>query len=100
MSDTPADGAFEELLEFISETRGFDYRGYKRPSLLRRFAKRMQAVRIEQYEDYRTYLEEHPDEFTQLFDTILINVTSFFRDPAVWNVIQAQVVPRIVASKG
>src|SRR5262245_3058028 len=100
MSPTqPADPQFELLLEFIKESRGFDYTGYKRPSLARRFQKRMQAVRVETFPDYQRYLAAHPDEFSQLFDTILINVTSFFRDPATWDYLGVDVIPRIVASR-
>src|SRR5262249_52046084 len=47
-----------------------------------------------------SYLEHHPDEFGLLFDTILINVTSFFRDPTAWQFVQEEVVPRIVQSSG
>ena len=75
-----ADPGFEELLEFLRETRGFDYTDYKRPSLMRRFQKRMSAVGVSDFADYRTYLEAEPREVQELFDTILINVTGFFRD--------------------
>ena len=40
----------ESLLEHIKSVRGFDFTGYKRPSLQRRFAKRLQAVRAESFE--------------------------------------------------
>src|SRR5262249_12101720 len=80
MSHEAPNEDFEQLLEFIKKQRGFDYTGYKRASLSRRFQKRMQAVGISAFADYRTFLETHPDEFASLFDTILINVTSFFRD--------------------
>ena len=43
---------------------------------------------IEGYVPYVDYLEVHPEEFAALFDTILINVTSFFRDPPAWAVIR------------
>ena len=86
----------ESLLEHIKSVRGFDFTGYKRPSLQRRFAKRMQAVRAESFEAYRDYLDAHPDEFVELFNTILINVTSFFRDAPAWDYLRREVVPRIV----
>ena len=79
---TELDPGFEELLDFVHEARGFDYSQYKRPSLMRRFEKRMQTAGVDTYEDYRSYLEAEPREFAELLDTILINVTGFFRDPA------------------
>ena len=66
---------FEALVEYLKNNRGFDFSGYKRSSLRRRMSKRMQSLHIERYGDYLDYLEVHPEEFIQLFNTILINVT-------------------------
>src|SRR5262249_6688797 len=78
------DPAFEHLLDYVRDTGGFDFTGYKRPSLVRRVRKRMHEVGISEFGEYQDHLEVHPDEFTQLFNTILINVTSFFRDAQAW----------------
>jgi two-component system CheB/CheR fusion protein len=91
---------FETLLVYLNTNRGFDFTGYKRSSLMRRIDKRMQTVGVEGYGNYVDYLEVHPDEFAHLFNTILINVTSFFRDPSAWDFISAEVIPRILAGKG
>src|SRR5436190_11871062 len=88
------------LLEFIRDERGFDFSGYKPASLSRRFTKRMREVGIASYDEYLEYLREHDDEFTVLFDTVLINVTSFFRDPEAWDFVASEVAPQIVASNG
>ncbi|MBA2454843.1 MAG: PAS domain-containing protein [Chloroflexia bacterium] len=85
--------ALETLLEHIRDNRGFDFTGYKRASLERRINKRMQAVQIETYQDYLDYLQVQPDEFTNLFNTILINVTRFFRDPDSWTYLAEHVLP-------
>jgi two-component system CheB/CheR fusion protein len=90
------DPTFEELLAFIREARGFDFTGYKRPSLHRRISKRMQSVKVGSFADYQAYLESHPDEFAELFDTILINVTSFFRDEVAWDFLRRNVAPKII----
>src|SRR5947209_9196317 len=100
MSDEREDPAFEELLAYLRRTRGFDFGGYKRPSLERRVRKRMQAVGIHTFPEYVDYLEVHPDEFVHLFDTILINVTNFFRDPPVWESVRDEVAPKLAAAKG
>ena len=90
------DPAFEQLLAFIRDERAFDFTGYKRPSLMRRIMKRMHERGIDSYDAYRTLLSGEPDEFIPLFDTILINVTSFFRDEQGWEYLGSEVVPRIV----
>jgi two-component system CheB/CheR fusion protein len=90
---------FEELLDYLKRNRGFDFTGYKRPSLARRIDKRMDAVNIASYSEYEDYLEVHPEEFAALFNTILINVTAFFRDAASWEYLAEHVLPRLLARK-
>jgi two-component system, chemotaxis family, CheB/CheR fusion protein len=93
------DNKFEILLERIKRNRGFDFRGYKRPTLVRRFMKRMRSIGVLDYLDYLDYLEVHPEEFTQLFNTILINVTSFFRDEPAWDYLAKEIIPQIMTGK-
>ena len=101
MSLAPADKqeAIEPLLEYLKRARGSDLTGYKRAGLLRRIQKRMQMVSIASLSDYIAYLEAHSEEFGALFDTILINVTSFFRDAPAWDYIAQEIIPRILAGK-
>ena len=87
--------SFEALLQYMRQTRGFDFTSYKRATLCRRVAKRMGEVQVLTFEDYMDYLEVHTDEFAQLFDTVLINVTSFFRDPEAWATLASEVIPAI-----
>ncbi|HEU4641677.1 MAG TPA: CheR family methyltransferase [Gemmatimonadaceae bacterium] len=90
---------FESLLEFLKRNRGFDFTGYKRSTLRRRIAKRMQAVGMASYASYMDFLEVHPEEFAALFDTVLINVTGFFRDPDTWELLRREVIPSLIAAK-
>ena len=90
---------FGELLEFIRDHRGFDFGGYKRPSLRRRIEKRMQSAKVGTFVEYRARLEADADEFAKLFDTILINVTGFFRDTPAWQFMREEIVPTITAAK-
>jgi len=94
------DESFETLLLFLLESRGFDFTGYKRSTLLRRVKHRMDQVGISSYPEYHEYLQQHQEEFSFLFNTILINVTSFFRDAAAWEYVAADVLPRMIAAKG
>lgn len=99
MTNSSGDAAFETLLEYVKRSRGFDFTGYKRSSLMRRVNKRMQTVGIEGYSNYLDYLEVHPEEFNHLFNTLLINVTAFFRDRPAWDYVQQEVIPQILAQK-
>ena len=95
----PADPGpdFDLLLAYLRAVRNFDFGGYKRVGLARRIAKRMRAVGVEQYAEYQAYLDAHPGEFAELFDTILINVTGFFRDDTLWEHLRTEVVPQLLA---
>src|SRR5215212_6968982 len=95
------DPSFERLLNFLRDNRSFDFTGYKRPSLMRRVRHRMHEVGIESFDDYQDVLQLEPQEFTALFNTILINVTSFFRDAEAWEQLRTEVLPQILdASNG
>ena len=94
---TPPDPAFEALLHHIQESRGLDFRGYKRTSLRRRISLRMEALNVDDFASYQARLEADPGEFECLLNTVLINVTSFFRDSDAWEVLREQVVPQLIA---
>src|ERR1700730_4883638 len=87
----------EDLLQYLKTSRGFDFTAYRRSSLVRRIQKRLQTVSLPSYDAYQGYLENHPEEFSLLFNTILINVTNFFRDAEAWKFVATEIVPRILA---
>lgn len=99
MNCTPFDPALEDLLVFIRETRGFDLTGYKRSTLTRRFRRRMDEVEIATYAEYASLLAREPGEFTRLFDTLLINVTGFWRDPETWEALARDHVPHLLRNR-
>jgi two-component system, chemotaxis family, CheB/CheR fusion protein len=94
--DDTDDPAFDNLLTFLHEERGFDFTGYKRASLARRVQRRMATVGIATFEEYHDHLVLHQAEFAALFDTVLINVTSFFRDPESWDHLRTELLPDLV----
>ncbi len=94
------DPSFERLLGFLKESRAFDFTGYKRASLMRRVRHQMQQVGVSTFDDYYDYLQVHPDEFTALFNTILINVTSFFRDDEAWTFLTDTALPELLTTLG
>lgn len=98
--DSTIDEAFEALLRYMRDSRGFDFTGYKRTTLMRRVRHRMEQVGYTSFEDYLDFLQAGSDEFTALFNTILINVTSYFRDPDTWEFVGAEVIPRLLAERG
>ena len=99
-ADVPVEAvSLHHLLRFLSDSRGIDFTQYKTGTTVRRLAKRMAEVHVETYDEYVDYLEMHPEEYGALCDTMLINVTHFFRDPEAWGTLAADVVPAIVGAK-
>jgi two-component system, chemotaxis family, CheB/CheR fusion protein len=94
-----SDPEWPQLLEYLLTARGFDFHGYKPASLARRIRKRMETVGQHSFAAYQDYLEAHPSEFGKLFNTILINVTGFFRDPTAWDSVRTLALPEILRGK-
>ncbi len=97
--DENKDESFEALLNYMRDSRGFDFTGYKRTTLMRRVRHRMDQGGYTTFEQYLDVLQANPDEFAALFNTILINVTDFFRDPEAWDFISTGVIPRMLAER-
>ena len=89
-------GDFRALLEKLSGRYNFDFREYKEASLARRIRSRMAQTHVDSFAAYSSFLDANPNEHVALFNTILINVTNFFRDPDAWKALADDVVPRIV----
>jgi two-component system CheB/CheR fusion protein len=77
-----------------------DFSRYKRSTVLRRIARRMQLNYLEDLPKYIERLRERPEEVGALADDLLITVTQFFRDPEVFEKLKKEEIPRLVAGKG
>ena len=77
---------------------GFVCEGYKEKCLRRRIAVRMRARGVHTYADYSKLLELEPPEYERLVDTLTINVSKFFRNPDVWEVVRSHIAPALFAS--
>jgi two-component system CheB/CheR fusion protein len=96
--ETTKSNELELFLEALKTTRSFDFSGYKRATLARRIEKRMTEVGVADYDAYLDHLQANPREFAELFNTILINVTSFFRDAEAWDYLAKEIIPKLLES--
>ena len=96
--DAESAAELEVLLAYLKQSRGFDFTAYKRASLMRRVLVRMQQLGLKRFAAYLDFLQVDPEEFTRLFNTILINVTSFFRDPPNWEYLRDAVLPGLIGT--
>ena len=83
----------------IRTATGVDFTYYKQATVLRRINRRMLLHRINALEHYVRYLQENPTEVGVLYQDILINVTSFFRDPETFIALKNVVFPRILENR-
>jgi two-component system CheB/CheR fusion protein len=91
--------SLRELLDQLHKSTKHDFNQYKRPTLLRRLAKRMSEVGAVDLESYRQYVRENDDELKTLGREFLINVTKFFRDSDAFDCLRTQAIANILVKK-
>src|SRR5467141_2039779 len=97
--ESPPSGDLEEILRKIRDARNFDFRDYKRPTLLRRIQRRMQDRKKRTVREYGALLDREPAEFDALLSSMFIKVTSFFRDPETWEELSGKAIPQMLSAK-
>ncbi|HET7752055.1 MAG TPA: CheR family methyltransferase [Terriglobales bacterium] len=90
--------SLHQLLSELANNRNLDLRGFKTTTLERRIRKRMSEVNTSGYANYLEKVYQDPHEVDTLLNTILINVTEFFRDPQAWEALRAEVLPGILSA--
>ena len=90
-----SDVILRDVLQYLADERNVDLRGYKATSLERRFRHRMFQLKVGSYGHYLEYLRKQGNEVNELLNTVLINVTHFFRDPQAWEALRGEVIPEL-----
>jgi two-component system CheB/CheR fusion protein len=85
------------ILGAVRSRTGVDFRGYRRGTVDRRILRRMLLHRQDTHQTYLEHLRDNPDEIDELYDDLLIGVTSFFRDPEAFEVLQRDHFPTMLA---
>ncbi len=88
-----------KIFMLLRTATGVDFTYYKHSTILRRIHRRMLLHRMDVLEQYVRYLQETPAEAEILYQDVLINVTSFFRDPEAFNALKNAVFPRIFENR-
>jgi len=87
------------VLKLVRERTGHDFAYYKRPTLGRRIARRLQVHELPDLHAYLELLRAHPEEMTPLLQDLLITVTNFFRDPEAFALLESEVIPKLFVGK-
>ncbi len=98
----PPKKLISEIIALLKSRTLHDFALYKPGTLERRIARRMDMAGVTENDTarYLAMLQNNEDERNQLAEDLLINVTSFFRDPEVFEVLAATVIPELVKGAG
>ena len=105
VSDKKNDGdkineeGFRRVLAMVKLRMGVDFTFYKQTTIRRRIARRIVILKLKTIQDYQQYLKDNMPELDLLFQDLLIQVTSFFRDAEVFDVLCNKILPEIIKDK-
>ncbi len=88
--------AIPQIAKLLDSATEHNFKHYKTKTLIRRITRRLHVLKIDSVNQYVEHLREHDDEAQALFRELLIGVTSFFRDPEVFEAVSKQVLPKLL----
>ncbi|TYQ21696.1 UNVERIFIED_ORG: two-component system CheB/CheR fusion protein [Zoogloea ramigera] len=89
--------ALQQMYQLLLQHTGASFADYKLSTVMRRIDRRMKLRQFATLPDYVRWMADNPAEIELLFKELLIGVTSFFRDAAVWDYLGSQALPRLLA---
>ncbi|MFG1284968.1 chemotaxis protein CheB [Xanthobacter autotrophicus] len=97
-ADAPANTALAQIVDLLRASTAFDFTLYKPGTLQRRTERRMAlaSMGVDDMDRYLELLRKNPAELDLLAKDLLINVTSFFRDPQVFEYLATDIIPELV----
>ena len=88
-----------DVLTLLRVRTGHDFSNYKRPTIIRRIARRLQVYETDDLASYLAVLRDRPEEVLSLLTNLLINVTNFFRDKDAFAAFEEKVIPELFKGK-
>lgn len=93
------DSEMDQIFRLLKQVRKVDFSEYKPATIRRRILRRMALGRVDNLSDYLQVLQKNPKELEALHHDILINLTSFFRDPEAFESLKTIVYPAILEGR-
>ena len=87
------------IFQLIRKSTGVDFTHYRNTTTRRRIQRRMVLHRIDTLSRYVKYLQQNPAELRALYEDMLINVTSFFRNPSFYGALKSRIFPALVKNR-
>ncbi|GAB3017996.1 CheR family methyltransferase [Spirosoma pulveris] len=89
----------QPIIQFLRRAIGVDFSNYKMTTIRRRIIRRMLLYKLDSLKEYLQYLREHTAEPGLLYNDLLINVTSFFRDEDTMEYLKDSIFPELIRQK-
>jgi two-component system, chemotaxis family, CheB/CheR fusion protein len=97
--DKIVEDCFQQIMVLLRTKVGVDFNLYKQTTVRRRIIRRMVMLQLEDIVNYLAYLKKNKSELDVLFQDLLIPVTSFFRDPATFDILCENILPELINNK-
>ena len=94
-SPVPGTG-LNTIFQILRRATGVDFTHYRQTTILRRIERRMVVHKLHKLGEYVKYVQNNPAEVKALYQDMLINVTSFFRGPRVFEALKTTVFPAVM----
>jgi two-component system, chemotaxis family, CheB/CheR fusion protein len=94
------DTGYREIIEVLAKETGTDFTNYKHNTLYRRITKRLAELKLDTTKQYLKFIDKNPGEVDELYNNVLIGVTSFFRDPAVFRALEKKIAALVDSKMG
>jgi two-component system CheB/CheR fusion protein len=96
VAETTVKHQLQKVFALIRNATGHDFSQYKQTTIRRRIERRLAVHQIDKLPDYIVYMQKNPLEIDALFKDLVIGVTSFFRDPEAYQVLEQKVLPNLL----
>ncbi len=88
-----------KIVTLLKSQKGIDFSGYRPAVLERRINKRIDLTKSEDFDKYYEYLIQNSDELENLIDVLTLNVSHFFRNALMFEVLRKKIIPDILSRK-
>jgi two-component system CheB/CheR fusion protein len=95
-----SEGDLQRVIAMLRESSGVDFTNYKRNTLYRRITRRMALNKLVSAREYLKMLKGNTGEMEALYQDVLINVTSFFRNPEAYEALKSEIFPKLTRERG
>jgi len=96
-ADNEEYNSLDQIFKLLSSRTGTDFSNYKEATVKRRLEKRINELKLKSIKEYLVFIENNPSELDEMFNKILIGVTSFFRDSEAFMALELY-VKKIIAN--